>query len=74
MKKIKIPKRLKQDQVRKAQERRKKAQLDKIIKRYDVLVEQTIDLYHDKTMGELWAALDVLKDQMRKELKAIGIK
>lgn len=58
-------------------ERQKKAKqnyhLKRIEKKYDVIIGETIELYKDKTMGELWAALDIIKDKMRKELKEAGI-
>lgn len=45
----------------------------RIIKKYDKLVEKTIDRMKDQSMSELWCELDKLKEQMAKEFKEKGI-
>lgn len=72
-KKIKITKKIKEERLAKMRDRWQKKQLAIIEAKYQVKVDKTFKLYYDKTWGELWDALDVLKEQMRKELKEIGI-
>lgn len=74
MKKIKIPKQTKEQRAKKVKERLQKQRLAIIEAKYNVKIEKTLKLYHDKTMGELWTALDILKEQMAVELAEIGIK
>ena len=45
----------------------------RIIKKYDKLVEKTIDRMKDQSMSELWCELDKLKEQMAQEFKEKGI-
>lgn len=43
-----------------------------IEQRYEKLIGLKIEQYKDKTMGELWTALDVLKRQMKEDLQRNG--
>ena len=72
--KIKIPKLTKEQRMAKAKESIRKQQLAIIKAKYDVKVQKTMKKFADKTWAELWVALDILKEEMRKELEAIGIK
>lgn len=45
----------------------------RIIKKYDKLVDKTIEKMKDNSMGELWCELDKLKEQMAQEFKQAGI-
>ena len=72
--KIKIPKLTKEQRMAKAKESIKRQQLAIIKAKYDVKMQKTMRKFADKTWAELWVALDILKEEMRKELEAIGIK
>lgn len=72
--KIKIPKLTKEQRMAKAKESIRRQQLAVIKAKYDVKVQKTMRKFADKTWAELWVALDILKEEMRKELEAIGIK
>ena len=74
MSKIKIPKLTKEQKMAKAKESIKRQQLAIIKAKYDVKIQKTLRKFEDKTWAELWVALDILKEEMRKELEAIGIK
>lgn len=43
-----------------------------IEQRYEKLIGLKLEQYKDKTMGELWVVLDVLKRQMKEDLKRNG--
>lgn len=44
---------------------------NRLERKYNKLVADVLEKYKDKTMGELWEALDNLKAQMKEELDAI---
>ena len=46
---------------------------NKIINKYDKLVDKTIERMKDQTMEEMWCELDKLKLEMAKEFKQAGI-
>ena len=73
MKKIKLQKQTREKRLEQARERIQKIQRAKIEKKYEVKVAKLLELYADKTMGEFWVAADLLKEEMRKEFKAIGL-
>lgn len=50
---------------------RQKRQLKIIEKKYDKLIAEVLEKYRDKTMEELWGALDELKQQMGQEINEI---
>ena len=41
--------------------------------KYNAKIKRTIRRYRDRTMGELWKALDKLKNKMRAELEEHGL-
>lgn len=41
--------------------------------KYDAKIRRTIRRYRDRTMGELWEALDKLKAKMRAEMEEHGL-
>lgn len=43
-----------------------------IEQRYEKLIGLKLEQYKDKTMGELWVALDVIKKQMKEDLQRNG--
>ena len=45
----------------------------RIEKKYEKLIGKTIKAMKDKTMGELWAEFDKLKEQMAKEFEMCNI-
>lgn len=72
--KIKTPKEVKKQKLKLVQKKLQKQQLAIIEAKYDVKIQKTLRAYNDKTMEELWIALDLLKEQMSKELEQLGIK
>jgi hypothetical protein len=50
---------------------RQKRKLKAIEKKYDKLIGDMLEEYSDKTMEELWGALDRLKEQMGQEINEI---
>lgn len=51
----------------------KELQLAIIEAKYNEKVKRTIRRYRERTMGELWQALDKLKDKMRAEMEEYGL-
>lgn len=51
----------------------KEIQLAIIEAKYNEKVKRTIRRYRERTMGELWKALDKLKDKMRAEMEEYGL-
>lgn len=51
----------------------KEIQLAIIEAKYNEKVKRTIRRYRERTMGELWQALDKLKDKMRAEMEEYGL-
>jgi predicted HTH transcriptional regulator len=41
-------------------------------RKYERKIAKTIKAYGNRTMGELWEALDKLKEEMRKEVEKIA--
>lgn len=50
-----------------------RSRLRRIQKKYDKLIGKLLKEMKDNTMGELWAELDKLKQQMAEEFERAGI-
>ena len=46
---------------------------ESVIAKYERKIRKTINKNWDKSMGELWAELDIIKAKMAEELKEFGI-
>lgn len=51
-----------------------KSKKNRILNKYSKLIDQTIKEMSNRTMGEFWDALDLLKAKMAAELEKAGVK
>lgn len=54
-----------------AKKKSKEEKMQLLEKKYERKIAKTMRAYGNRTMGELWEALDKLKEEMRKEVEEL---